>query len=78
MSAFFSLNRTDLWKGLAVAVLVAFFGAAQQALSGHGLDVATYDWPGILNVIWMAAAGYLSKNLLTTSKGNIAGLIPTK
>jgi len=77
MSSFFSLNRVDLWKGLVVAVLVALLGAVQQGLTGHGLDVATYDWAGILNVVWMAAAAYLSKNLLTTSEGKVAGIGPT-
>jgi hypothetical protein len=78
MSSFFSLNRADLLKGLVVAVLVALLGAVQQALTGHGLDVTSFDWAGILDVSWKAGLAYLGKNLFTTSDGKFAGIIPAK
>lgn len=76
MSAFFSLNKADIWKGLIVAGLAAFLGALQQALTGNGLDVAAYDWGGILNVVILAAGSYLSKNLLSNTEGSFAGVGP--
>jgi hypothetical protein len=75
MSSFFSLNRTDVWKGLVVAVLGAVLAALQQALTGHGLEFAAYDWASILNIAVSAGFAYLAKNLLSTQDGKFAGLI---
>ena len=61
MSSFLSLNTKDLVKGLIVAVLVVVVGSIQQALVAHGLDVAAYDWPTILDSAWKAAGAYLVK-----------------
>lgn len=75
MSSFFSLGRSDIVKGLIVAVLVALLGAVQQALIGHGFDVGAYDWATILDVSWKAGLAYIGKNLLTTSDGKFMGAI---
>lgn len=75
LSGFLKLNKADFYKGLVVAGLVAFFGALQQALNGQGLDVASYNWNAILDVTWKATAAYLSKNLLSDSKGRVLGRI---
>lgn len=69
------LNLSDLGKGLIVAVLVAFLGAVQSALTGHGLDIASYDWNAILDISWKAAAAYLGKNLLSDSQGKFLGKV---
>jgi hypothetical protein len=78
MSSFFNLNKADFWKAVVVAGIVAFLGALQQAVTGHGLDLASYDWGGILNITLMAAGGYLSKNFLSTSDGAFAGIEATR
>jgi hypothetical protein len=48
----------------------------KEALFGHGLDVLAYDWPLIGNVVWLATASYLSKNLFSTQDGRFAGIGP--
>jgi hypothetical protein len=75
MSTLFKLNGADLAKGVVVAALTAFLTAIVQALAGHGLDVASYDWAFIAKVTVMATGGYLSKNLFTTEDGKVLGFI---
>ncbi len=67
------LNIQDLVKGAALAVIVALLGVAQQALTAHGFDVASYDWKLIGNVVTSAFVAYLSKNLLSDEKGAVLG-----
>jgi hypothetical protein len=63
MSNFFSINTADLARGLVVAALTASASltAIVQALSGHGLDVVSYDWPFIAKAALSAAGGYLNR-----------------
>ena len=75
MSAFLRLNLRDLINGLVVAVGAVVLGALQQALSQHGLDVASYDWNAILDMALTAAGAYLSKNLFTAKNGKVFGKI---
>ena len=75
MSSFLKLGKSDFIKGGAVVVLGVILGAFQEGLGTHGLDFASYDWTGILDLAWKAAAIYLSKNLLTTENGKILGKI---
>ena len=75
MSSLFKLNLKDLSKGLVVAVLVVVVGAIQSMLGTHGLDFASYDWAGILDVAWKAAVAYLGKNLISDSDGKVLGKI---
>lgn len=70
-SKLFTLNYSDVAKGLVVAILVALLGAIQNALNGHGLDVATYDWGNILDVAWKAGVAYLGKNYLSDPEGKV-------
>ena len=74
-SLFLRLNVRDLGKGLVVAVLVVLFGAMQDGMTVHGLEFVAYDWAGILDVAWKAAAAYLSKNLLSDEEGKVLGKI---
>jgi hypothetical protein len=71
----FSLNLTDVAKGLVVAVLAVVFGALQQAVTAHGLDVTSYDWASIAQVAGTAALAYLSKNFFSDSNGKVLGAI---
>ena len=56
-------------------VLVVVFGALQDGLTTHGLEVAAYDWAGILDLAWKAAAAYLTKNFLSDEDGKVLGKI---
>lgn len=71
----FKLGQSDFIKALVVAVLVAFLGALQAALTQHGLDVVSYDWAGILDVAVKAGVAYLGKNFLTDADGKVLGKI---
>lgn len=74
-SAFLRLNLKDVARGLVVAVIVVVLGAIQAAVQTKGLDVAAYDWAGILDVAWQAAVAYLGKNLISDSDGKVLGAI---
>lgn len=74
-SKLFNLNWSDVSKGLVVCVLVAVLGALQNALNGHGLDVASYDWGNIFDVAWKAGVAYMGKNFLSDSDGKVLGRI---
>ena len=74
-SALFRLNVQDVVRGLTVAVLVVVLGALQQALTAHGLDLASYDWSAIIDVAWKAAVAYLGKNFLSDDSGKVLGRI---
>ena len=67
------LGQSDVIKGLIVAVLAVVLGAIQAGLTAHGLDFASYDWRGILDVAWKATGIYLAKNLLTAENGKVLG-----
>jgi uncharacterized membrane protein YvlD (DUF360 family) len=68
-----SLNLQDLVKGAALAAITALLVAAQQALTQHGFDVASYDWKFIGGVVISAISAYLTKNLLSDENGAVLG-----
>jgi hypothetical protein len=78
MSSFLSLDRKDLIEGIAMAVVVAVLGALQQAVTGHGFDIAAYDWASIVDVAVKAGAAFISTNLLTTKDGKLLGAVQIK
>lgn len=73
-SKMFSLDRSDLWKGLYVAIATVVLGALQQMVTAHGLDFASYDWLSILDIAWKAGGAYLIKNFLSDVQGNPLGI----
>ena len=75
LSKFLRLGQSDLIKGLIVAILAVILSAFQEGLTAHGLDFASYDWKGILDISWKAAGIYLTKNLLTAENGKVLGRI---
>lgn len=75
MSDFLKLNWSDFAKGLVLAVIVAFIGVIEQALTAHGFDFGAYDWSGIVTVCLEAFGAYLAKNLLSDSNGAVLGAI---
>lgn len=72
-SDMFTLNWTDLGKGLVVAILTVILGALQQAITGHGINFASYDWGGMLNIAVSAGVAYLAKNFISDSDGKVLG-----
>lgn len=75
MSSFFTLDRTDFLKGVAVAFItpiVVTFGAALQA---PGFDFMTFDWKHLLALGVAAGLSYLVKNLFSTADGKVFGFI---
>ncbi len=73
-SKLFSLDKSDWWKGLYIAVITVVLGALQQMVTAHGLDFASYDWASILDIAWKAGGAYLLKNFLTDKDGNPLGI----
>ena len=68
-SGFLSLNSRDFIKGLIVVVICTFVTGLYQLLT-NGLAV---NWLTVKPVVIAAigsAVSYLTKNLLTNSKGN--------
>ena len=68
-SNFLNLNLTDLTKGLVVAVLTAVITYLYEALQSG--DFTSFDWKVVGTTALIAAIGYLSKNLLTNSEGQV-------
>lgn len=75
MSQLLKLNSNDALKGIVIAVLGAFLAALQQSLNGHGLDVLSYDWAGIIDFSVKAAGVYLLKNFISDKDGKVLGRI---
>lgn len=73
-SQMFSLDKSDFWKGLYVAVIVVVLGALQQMVTAHGVDFSSYDWASILDIAWKAGVAYLMKNMLSDDKGQPLGV----
>ena len=69
----FRLNMQDLVRGAIVAVAAVILSGLQEGLSVHGLDLRSYDWAAMLNMALVAGGAYLSKNLLSDSKGAVLG-----
>lgn len=66
----FLLNLRDLAKGLVTAALGAAATTIQQSYVNWN-DLSQIDTHAIINVAVMAGIGYLTKNWLTNSKGEI-------
>lgn len=69
-SDFFSLNWRDLGKGLVVAVITAVLTYAWTAIEAGGLT--SIDWNAVGTTAIISAIGYLMKNLVTNSDGEVA------
>lgn len=74
-SKFLRLNSRDFVRGLIITVICTLITGVYQLLAG-GL---VFNWPNIRPVV-IAAVGagisYLTKNLLTNSKGDFLTLEP--
>jgi hypothetical protein len=61
----FTLNVSDFWKGLIMAVGGAVFQVILDTINSGSL---TFDWPAIGKTALGAIIVYLSKNFFTPSK----------
>ena len=64
-SSLFSLNLTDLGKGLLVAVGGAVVTAVENIMQSGSLS---FDWKAIASVALAAGLSYLAKNFFTPAK----------
>jgi len=71
----FTINTSDIAKGVALAVITAVISSIQQMLTAHGFDFASYDWSLIGQVAVTAGLGYVVKNYLSDENGKIFGKI---
>lgn len=78
-SKFLNLNWGDVARSLVVAILAGFALPLLAAVQTPGFDIANANWPVILNLAFnggiAAAAGYLTKNVLTTEDGKFLGKV---
>lgn len=75
ISKIFTINSSDVVKGIALAVITAVIGAIQQALTTYGFDFASYDWNTIGQIAVTAGIGYIVKNYLSDENGKVFGRI---
>lgn len=75
MTNIFTLNKFDWIKGLVVAVFSAVLASLASAVNVPGFDFATFDWSHLLQIAVTAGVAYLSKNFLTTSSGDLVGVV---
>lgn len=69
-SDFLKLKSADFWKGLLVAILTAIFTSLSSAI-GAATDFASFNWQIIVLSAAGGFVGYITKNFLTNSVGEI-------
>jgi hypothetical protein len=69
-SEFLKLKSVDFWKGLLVAVLTAAINSAYQLLLTSN-DFNNINWQSIGIAAATAFLGYIIKNFLSNSNGQI-------
>lgn len=73
-SSFLNLNPTDFVKGLVMAILASVAAIVKTTIESGNLH---FDWPTIGKYAMIAAVTYLTKNLFTNSKGDVAAKEPS-
>lgn len=75
VSGFGKLVKSDFLKGLVTALFAAVFMTLAGFVQQPDFNLFTADWGAILgmamNAGFAALVGYLGKNLLTDSKGEV-------
>lgn len=74
-SNFLSLNLSDIWKGLLMAILTPVVVIVQQSLEA---GIFTFDWKSIILSAIGGGVAYLVKNFFTKpeAQGIIGGSTP--
>ncbi len=70
MSKLFTINLADLAKGAVTAALTTILGMVYAILNSGGFPTAA-DWKTIGMAALTAFGGYVFKNLLTNSNGEL-------
>jgi len=78
-SSMFTLNWSDITKGLVIAVLGGFFLPIAAIIQTPGFDLFTADFRVIgalaINGAIVSFVGYIVKNFLSTEDGKVFGKI---
>ncbi len=74
-SQMFTLNWTDVAKGVVVAVFSAAITYLYMATQVIGFSFSTVNWDAMLTVGMIAGVSYLFKNFVSNSDGKVIGLI---
>jgi hypothetical protein len=69
MSKFLTLNQYDFVKGMIVASATSSLQVVYQTLDGGTMDIA---WKQVGVTALCSSVGYILKNLITNSNGQIA------
>ena len=69
-TSFLRLGKSDFWKGLVVAVLTAGVTGLSTAIT-NATDFASFNWQSVVLAAAGGFVGYILKNLLTNSDGEI-------
>ena len=69
MSKFLTLNQYDFVKGMIVASATSSLQVVYQTLEGGTMDIA---WKQVGVTALCSSVGYILKNLITNSNGQIA------
>lgn len=69
----FTLNLSDFWKGLFMAVIMPVLAIIMQSLDAGGL---TFNWKVITGAAIAGLLGYLIKNFSTPAKIVVSGATP--
>jgi hypothetical protein len=67
-STFLNINTNDFLKGLLVAVLSSTLSIVYSTINAGSLNI---DWKVISTTALTSGLGYIFKNLLTNSNGQI-------
>ena len=68
-SNFFTLNWSDFGKGIVVAVMTSVLTYVYQAVETG--DFTQIEWKVVGTTAALSAVGYLFKNLVTNSEGEV-------
>lgn len=77
LNRMFTINLSDLFRAIVVAVLGGALIAIIGIIGSSGFDVFSADWAAIgklaVNGAFGGFVGYLTKNFLTDSSGKVLG-----
>lgn len=73
-SKLFTLNVRDFLRGLVVAILASVFAWVLQVLNAPGFDWATINWAELARIALSSCIGYLMKNYISNSRGEVLGI----
>lgn len=73
MSTLYSLNTSDVVRGLVIAIFGAVLTFFVNLLSAPGFSILAIDWGEVLRIALLAGSSYLLKNFISDSQGALLG-----